>query len=164
MKQPERRPNRRSIRLKGYNYGDPGAYYVTICSYDHSPVFGRIADNALVASQWGEFAEAWWSKIPERWHPVKLDQFVVMPNHVHGILLFPDEVSATTTLGNVVNWYKGSVTKSIMKLEGNRESQVWQRSFYEHIVRDDGDLLRIQEYITANPYKWADDEYNSAKT
>ena len=160
MKQPDRRPNRRSIRLKGYNYSGPGAYYVTICTYVPLPVFGQISENVLIASPWGEIAYDCWSKIPERWSAVKLDEFVIMPNHMHGILVFTNEVSATTSLGNVVNWYKASATKAILRLEGNREVRVWQRNYYEHIVRDDKDLLRIQEYIAANPYKWADDEYN----
>ena len=159
MLTPDNQPIRRSIRLKDFNYSSSGAYYVTICAFDHQLVFGEVVDNGLVPTEWGKIAEAYWTKIRERWAPVELDEYVLMPNHLHGVLIFPGGTNAPTSLGNIVNWYKSSVTKAVLRLEGGEEAKVWQRNYYEHIVRDENDLLRIQEYIAANLYKWADDEY-----
>jgi len=160
--QPEK-PNRRSVRLKDYSYSSPGMYYVTICSDDRRCIFGNIADGELQPSISGRIALKHWGEIASRWSPLQLDRFVLMPNHLHGILFFPDTDVKLPSLGTVINWYKRAVTVSIRE---RYESTlvVWQRNYYEHVVRDERDLERIREYVDYNPGRWEEDEYYRHET
>jgi putative transposase len=162
MPPADHRPTRKNIRLKDYDYAQPGVYYVTICTAEKHCFFGDIRDGCLMPSIWGKAAERWWKDIPRRWPPVELDQWILMPNHLHGVLIFPDTGDPLPTLGDVVNWYKGTVTRAIRRLDGGAEAVVWQRGYYDHIVRYEKRLERIRVYIARNPGRWEEDKYYTA--
>jgi putative transposase len=154
MSQLSNHPIRKPLRLKDFDYSQPGAYFVTIGSNNMRCIFGDIRSGRLQPSQWGEIAETWWNAIPGRWLPVQLDQYVLMPNHFHGILVFPETGIQLPPLSDVINWYKGSVTKAIRRLESDRDICVWHRRFHDHVVRDERDIVRIREYFALNPGRW----------
>lgn len=165
--------HRRSIRLKEYDYTQNGAYFVTIVTYQREPMFGEIVNGVMNLNPLGEIARREWFKTAELRPYVELyeDEFVVMPNHAHGILWMNDDVGAERrsaprdmphvtagSLGAIVRAYKSAVTYAINAARQTRGMVVWQRNYYEHIIRKDAELNRIRKYIVNNPLKWADDD------
>lgn len=150
-------PHRKSPRLKDYDYSQSGGYFITIVTNDRKHLFGEIQDNQMILSDAGKIADMCWSSIVDHYTDMRLGDFVVMPNHIHGILyLLGNDSSFKTILGRVINAYKGAVTARIRKLEQAKQI-VWQSRYYDHIIRDDIDELRIRTYIQNNVAKWADD-------
>ena len=175
--------HRRSVRLAGYDYRQGGAYFVTICAAGRVCSLGQIRDGLVVPSQSGEIAQAAWEAIPAHYGHVSLDAFVMMPNHLHGILLFAASVEgadgrgttyrAPTTerqfgvtqrgsLADVIGKFKAAVTREINRANGATAISFWQRNYYEHIVRNKDGLNRIRQYLADNPARWADDELYAA--
>ena len=177
--------HRRSIRLRGHDYAQPGAYFVTICTYQRECLLGRIEASRVVLSDAGEMARLVWDGLPDRFPSVALDEYVIMPNHVHGIVLVgaqfiaPDPEDGLTchapALGEIIRAYKATVTRLVRRTDdgatnlGATSKGVmnhaptgfgWQRGFYEHIVRNEPELTAIREYIQGNPACWDDDENN----
>ncbi len=254
--------HRRSIRLKGYDYAHPGAYFITICTHDRACLFGEIADGEMILNEAGRIVEKCWREIPMHFPHVALDEFVVMPNHVHGILFiiavvgaknisplplpseslspagaqnivppsmpcelsspvgaknispppFPSESlspvgaqnivpprspfpslspagaqnivppsmpcelsspvgaknisplpspqrpGTSMTIGSIIRGFKIGVTQWMRQQTPIRD--VWQRNYYEHIIRDETALNRIRRYIVENPARWAEDTEN----
>lgn len=167
--------HRGSIRLKGYDYASPGWYYITICTHSRECFFGDVNDGKMVSSQIGKTAKEYWLEIPDHFTHVELDEFVVMPNHIHGIVIINDDrrgvrSNAPTdanidpqnyftqispksgTLGVIIRSYKSSVTRWCRKNE--YEYFQWQRGFYEHIIRNEPELYEIRKYIINNPAQW----------
>ncbi len=168
----ESNKNRRSIRLKNYDYSKPGYYFLTICSFKKRCLFGKIEGNQVLLSQIGKVIEKCWNDIPRHFPTTAMDQCTVMPKHIHGILVInrfrrgeaclaptPDE-EPKTGLSNIVASFKSAVSKRVNELRGTQGESVWQRNYYEHVVRDEGDLYKIREYISNNPLQWALDEEN----
>ena len=163
--------HRRSIRLQGYDYAKAGAYYVTICVHKgwsekdgmtnaiSDLWLGEIIDGVMHLNSFGEAVQYYWDALPTH-HPVELDAFVIMPNHFHGVIVL-NEGTGTPALGHIIQAFKLFSAKKVNKLRGTRSFPVWQRSFYEHIIRDEADLNRIREYIAHNPARWAEDKYNA---
>jgi len=167
------RHHRKSIRLKDYDYSQPGWYYVTICTYNKILIFGDIKDGCMIFNKAGNIADQCWSDIPNHFLHVQLDNYVIMPNHIHGIIVI-NEVGAknfsplqqnvnnkfqtpSKTIGSIIRGFKIGVTKWF---RNNTDIyRVWQRNYYEHIIRDEIDLNRIRKYILENPLKWQDDTY-----
>lgn len=160
--------NRRSIRLPDYDYSQDGGYFITICTHDRECFFGDIVRGEMVLNDAGNMAKEYWLEIPKHYPNVVLGEFVVMPNHVHGILTIktqsvPIPVRQNKfqkiipgSIGSIVRGYKIGVTKWFRK---NTEIHtVWQRNYYEHIIRDETSLNRIQEYIIHNPINWERDK------
>ncbi len=183
------RRRRRSIRLKGWDYRTPAAYFVTICTHDRAPLFGRVVDGDMVLNAFGEIVWACWREIPEHFPHVELDAFVVMPNHVHGIIFIVDVVGslhagathvgathasplrgdaprgpASGSLGAIVGSFKSAVTQRINALRNTPGAPVWQRNYYEHIIRTERALNAIRRYIAENPLRWHLDRYNPNAT
>jgi len=180
-----RRHNRRSIRLKGYDYTQPGAYFVTICTRDRTHLFGHVVDGAMELSPYGEIVREEWFRTAVVRPCVRLheNEFTVMPNHVHGILwIVGDPVGATgpvapTTMttddvhrphgpasgsiGAIMAQFKSVVTKRINIARRSPGASVWQRNYYEHIIRNDRALHAIRRYIVDNPRRWQWDRYNA---
>lgn len=152
--------HRRSIRLRHYDYSQRGVYYVTVVTQDRACLFGQVIDALVQLSGAGLMVQSEWESLPCRFPDVELDEFVVMPNHFHGILVLADRDAATPAkLGGVVGAWKSIVTDAYIR--GVRESgwepfrrRLWQRNYWEHIVRDESDLHRIREYIRNNPANW----------
>ena len=168
---------RRSLRLKDYDYAQAGVYFVTICTKDRVCLFGDLVDGEMQLNAAGRVAERYWLDIPVHFPHTELDAFVVMPNHVHGILVIGDAGRGTAcraptverfgqpvagSIPTVVRSFKSAVTKQINLLQGAAGTTVWQRNYYEHIIRDEAALDGIREYIDNNPLQWALDRENPA--
>jgi REP element-mobilizing transposase RayT len=180
--------HRRSIRLKGYDYTQPGAYFVTFCSYQRMHTFGEIVDGEMVLNDRGKIARDEWFKTAELRPYVKLyeNEFVIMPNHGHGIIWIEDEVGALRrnaqsraeqrsaptertptkmvaprSLGAIVRGFKSAVTYAVNAAENQRGAVLWQRNYYEHIIRNDRELKDIRWYILNNPLNWQLDRDNT---
>lgn len=151
-------PKRKSLRLKDYDYSRNGAYFVTICSYDRHCIFGDPVGTATgrpLLSENGRITQAAIKNIDAIYPAVRVDKFVIMPNHVHLIIVLSGDGGrpmAAPTISRVINQFKGYVSKQM-------GFPIWQRSYYEHIIRNEQDYLSVWEYIDANPAKWAEDEY-----
>jgi REP element-mobilizing transposase RayT len=184
--------HRRSIRLKGYDYSQAGLYFITICCAARQCLFGNIADKTLQLNQGGVIAQECWVEIPHHFPNVVLHEYIVMPNHVHGIIeivfdantvgaknfspppptdtdihtsgitaknFSPQFTSPSKTIGSIVRGYKIGVTKWFRQNTDIHE--VWQRNYYEHIIRNEEAYRRIAEYIKHNPAQWQEDQlYN----
>ncbi len=164
-------PHRKQLRLRGYDYAFPGAYFVTICSAGKRPIFGSISGKSIVLSPAGEIVRSEWIALRERFSRLVLDEFVIMPNHLHGVLAFVGHAGgaspATTggaspspTLFEVIGAFKSISTIMVNRLLRRRRVPLWQRSYYEHIVRTGEDLRKIQRYILENPLMWSLDPEN----
>jgi len=151
--------HRRSMRLKDYDYSQPGAYFITICAHNRELLFQSEPVHDMLKTFWG--------KLPIKFPIIQSDEFVVMPNHIHGIIFL--NVGATPrgcpNLGDIVDWYKTMTTNVYIKGVKNNQwppfnDRFWQRNYYEHIIRDEDDLNRIRQYIIDNPIRWDEDEDN----
>ena len=201
--------HRRSIRLPGYDYRQTGYYFVTVCTHRHQALLGRVVQNQMQLSLYGRITNTIWRRLMDRTDGVALDAWVVMPNHVHAIIVLtgdpePDgrgeapSVSSRTskrnagceslgaeldephptsslqhrdsgipetptlvpgTLGAIVGNAKSVSTRTINKVRKTPGTPVWQRNFYEHIIRDETSLARIRTYIAENPGRWTEDRY-----
>ena len=165
------RPARRSIRLKDYDYAGPGAYFVTICTNGRRFVFGHVCNGEMRLNEYGQAVQARWSGLPDHYANVELDAFVVMPNHVHGIIVIPDvgaglrparkgPIHKPQALPEIIRAFKAFCSRRINEMRGTRGAHVWQRNYYEHVIRDERSLNRIREYIVANPERWDLDREN----
>ena len=197
--------HRHSIRLPNYDYSQPGYYFVTLCAHERECSFGKIEDNKIVLNETGMLVYRKWHGLPDYFPGVELDQMVIMPNHLHGIIIILDRrkggvlpplgiippykdaitsvataMGATTTgddrgvmttgattaplqkrktLGQMIAWFKYESTKEINRIiTDNPDMKIWQRNFYERIVRNDEELNRIRNYIDTNPETWLTDE------
>jgi putative transposase len=171
--------HRRSIRLKGYDYRRQGAYFVTICTHDRLCLFGEVVGGEMRLNEYGRIALGCWKEIPLHFPQAELDAFVVMPNHVHGIIVLTVGARHAVPLQNgisekteqfgkpvagsiptIIRSFKSATTRHINALRGTPGSPVWQRNYYEHIIRNEESLNRIREYIKTNPLRWAMDSEN----
>ena len=168
---------RRSIRLKGYDYSQAGAYFVTICDWQRECLFGDIVDGEVRLNEYGRIVEKEWSRTSTIRPNIEIDIFVVMPNHFHGILVIngvgdscrgvlqyaPTERtfrSPSQTVGAIIRGFKSTLAKKINQIRDTPGHPVWQRNYYEHVIPNEEDLNRIRQYVTENPMKWSEDENN----
>ena len=172
-----RKHHRRSIRLRDYDYSRPGAYYVTICAHRRACLFGEVVGSEMWHNELGRVVCEYWEGLPKRYPNVDLDEWIVMPNHMHGILVVVDPVGAGSprpeiasgaetapprkwTLGHVMGYFKYQSTKRTNEMRRTPGAMVWQRNYHEHIIRDEDELDRIRWYIFNNPARWGEDENN----
>lgn len=166
--------NRKSIRLKEYDYSQPGEYFITVCTYDHKCVFGKIVNSEMQLNDAGKVVDECWRGILQHFKHIKLDEYIIMPNHLHGIVVICEcdnhgrgEVTSPLhkqTLGKIVAYFKYQSTKLINKTQGTPDKRFWQRNYYDRIIRDEKELNNIHDYIQNNPIKWWCDEENPCKT
>ena len=156
----EQLPQRKSLRLHGYDYGHPGFYFVTICTVYHTHWLGDLIKNKMVLSAAGIIVQSVWNTLPDRFPGLKLDQFVVMPNHVHGIIVLTKNVRynkpgnlSKPTLSDIICDYKGAATYLIRRTGGIPEF-TWQISFYDVIMRNAQMVQDTRLYILNNPERW----------
>jgi len=191
------RHHRRSIRLKGYDYAQPSAYFVTICTQDRACLFGEVVDGQMRLNDAGRMVQRWWDELNRKFPHIRTDAFVVMPNHIHGIVVIepvgatpvgadlrvcpdnervcPDNESGADVrlhgarigapLSEIVRWFKTMTTNDYIR--GVKQygwtpfyGRLWQRNYYEHIVRDEASLERVRQYIAENPLHWSSDPEN----
>jgi putative transposase len=198
------RHHRKSIRIKEFDYTQAGAYFVTIVTYQRDCLFGKIENGIMVLNDFGKIADECWRAIPEHFPFIELGAYVVMPNHVHGVIVIRADESASDdvvaqpvgaartindgggaddgrgaiyraptdhieqfgkpikgSLPTIVRTYKAAVTRRIGR--EHNATGIWQRNYYEHIIRDEKDLQRITDYIEANPSRWDEDDENPIK-
>lgn len=175
MKFDPQKHHRRSIRLKDYDYSQAGAYYVTIDVQNRECFLGEIVNYEMVLNDAGKMVEEQWVALTERFPTVELDLYQVMPNHIHGIIVVgatlakrPVGVVAQNknpTLGDIIGAFKSITTHEYILGVDNKHwpqfyKRLWQRNYYEHVVRDEKDLNRIRDYIQSNPANWDEDEEN----
>jgi REP element-mobilizing transposase RayT len=196
--------HRRSIRLREFDYRNAGAYFVTICAFQRECLFGEVVDGEMRLNGLGVATEACWRAITNHFPNVQLDEFVIMPNHLHGIMDITTSESVGSnvgakqassaspgfdncgnnvddcnkgeaggsfasplrdgtvsgSLGAVIQNFKSVSTRKINKIRNNPGCPVWQRNYYEHVIRNEADLANIRQYIVNNPLKWDLDENN----
>jgi len=170
--------HRRSIRLKGYDYSQAGAYFITLCTKNRQYLFGNVVDGKMILNHAGMATQNCWLEIPKHFPNTILDEFVIMPNHIHGIIVInvgannysPQHLpqqnylsvqsspfqSPSQTIGSVIRGFKIGVTKWFR--QNTDVYDVWQRNYYEHIIRNDEELNAICQYIINNPLNWQEDE------
>ncbi len=191
------RLSRRSIRLRDFDYSQTGAYFVTLCAWNKECLFGDVVDNEMRLNDFGRIVVREWSRTHEIRKEIALDEFCVMPNHIHGIISIvgangcspeicspgtprvqhivgangclsePSGRSAESPLrmksksvSSFIAGYKSSVTKQINEIRHTPGTPVWQRNYYERVIRNEDELCRIRQYIRNNPLKWkSDNEY-----
>ncbi|HLW43440.1 MAG TPA: hypothetical protein VKS00_03060 [Candidatus Acidoferrales bacterium] len=164
--------SRRSIRFPRYNYSQSGHYFFTLCAAGHKSILGRVVDFEMQCSRAGDAVRSVWLELPLRFPAIQLDAFAVMPNHVHGILFFrplaaagaassapTKTVANAPTLGLVLRAFK-SLSAAAINCILHRTGPVWQRNYYEHIVRSGKDLDAVRLYIAQNPMQWLNDREN----
>ena len=173
--------HRRSIRLADYDYASEGAYFVTICTQKRENLFGAIVDSEMRLNEAGRMVEKWWHELPEKFPQIEIDEHIVMPNHFHGIVVIvgadlcvcPDEGAHAgaplqrSALGDIVRWFKTMTTNEyIREVKQNGwtpfPGKLWQRNYYEHVIRNELSLNDIRLYIQTNPACWAEDNENPA--
>ncbi|RIK31662.1 MAG: transposase [Anaerolineae bacterium] len=177
MKFDSQQHHRRSIRLKGYDYSQAGAYFVTIVAWHREMLFGEIVDGEMILNEFGQIVREEWERTAIVRPNIELGAYVIMPNHLHGNLVFIDDgvgatrrVAPTKTtlqsgsLGAVMAQFKSIVTKRINGLWNISGRPVWQRNYYEHIIRNDREMDNITRYIESNPSMWAEDDENPTKS
>lgn len=163
-----RKPN----RLKEFDYSQSGYYFVTICTKNRVEYFGEIQKEQMTLNQFGEIAKRFWFEIPDHFENLKIDESIILPNHVHGILIISGDSivgdanlrplrydRSKMLLSKAMQGYEAAVTREINKLQ-NKVVFKWQRSFYDHIIRNDEGLYKIRKYIRYNPLKWEYDQEN----
>ena len=208
-------PQRRSVRLKGYDYAQNGAYFVTLCAHQRKCLFGEIVVGArrtkgrqsasslrlggidtavpdsgvpeMILNNFGNIVVSEWLKTATIHSRIELGEFVVMPNHFHGILVLRDDEGAASgtarrempgtarraptgeqfgkpvagSVSTIVRSFKSAVTKCINEVRNTPGAPIWQRNYHEHIIRNEADYSNIAEYIANNPQQWAEDSLNS---
>lgn len=172
--QPNTR-HRRSIRLREYDYTEVGAYFVTICTYNRECLFGKIVHGEMRLNDFGNGIECEWLHTAIIRPYLELEESVIMPNHMHGIVSIRDEgrgkacLAPTTgtfgrpvagSLPTIIGAFKSASTKRINEMRGTPGAPLWQRNYFEHVIRNEAELNQVREYIVANPARWAEDSNN----
>lgn len=160
------RHHRRSIRLRGYNYSQKGIYFVTLCTQNREHLFGQIVNGEMKMNDAGRMVEFTWHDLPNHNNHIVLDEFVVMPDHVHGIILITDIGAGSVRAGSepaptahhplseIVRQFKTFSAKRVNQIRGITGLPVWQRDYYEHIICSDTELDHVRQYIVNNTAKW----------
>lgn len=153
-------PNRKSTRLQDYDYSNNGYYFITICTQNKQHIFGCVSDCSINLNILGRIAAEEIENIICHYQTVEILKYVVMPNHIHAIIAINDTERSrptSTTIPMIIGLYKSGVSKRIHTHEP--DIVVWQRSFYDHIIRNEDEYLRVWQYIDENPLKWEIDPY-----
>ncbi len=165
--------HRRSIRLNDYDYSQAGAYFLTICTWNREHLFGEIDSGNMSLNEYGEIVKQEWLRTGIIRANVRTDYFIIMLNHFHGILMVSDDRRGTlqraptpeqfgkpvsNSIPTIVRLFKSTTTKQINQTRNSLGRAVWQRNYYEHIVRSEPELNKIREYIVNNPLNWETDE------
>jgi len=177
---------RKPIRLKNYDYSSKGCYFLTVCTENRQGLFGEIENDKIILNHTGKMVNFWWSEISTHFTGIELDQYTIMPNHIHGIInivgddrcvvpIQNNKLSnnnkinnngrthrSAPTISDIIQWFKTITTNKYMQNVKNNNWQpfnkrLWQRSFHDHIIRNDRSLNAIREYISNNPVNWEQD-------
>jgi len=189
MKYDPKIHHRKSLRLKNYDYSQAGLYFITICIQNRLHLFGEIVDDAMALNDAGLMIDKIWHEIPNNFANTQLNEFVIMPNHIHGIIKISvgaplvgaqnsgnaknktgqtqtgQPQGIAPTVGDIAGAFKSLTTNQYIKMVKKNilppfDKKLWQRNYWEHIIRNDNEYQRIAQYITDNPQKWALDKLN----
>jgi len=177
MQKKENHHQRQSIRLPEYDYSQPGAYFVTVVTHLRKNIFGEIIDGQMYLNQAGKIVEQTWLNIPLHFPNTSCEIFVVMPNHIHGIIeIINEEIVGARhasplrstgingvkpgSIGAIIGSFKSAATKHLHQTKTIIQEKIWQPNYYEHIIRDEQDYQKVYEYIMNNPLNWLLDEEN----
>lgn len=175
---------RTSLRLPEYDYSQAGRYFVKICTHEKKCIFGKVEEGKMQLNELGKIVEKNWNKTLEMRENISLDAFIVMPNHIHGVITFTNNLrgnvganchspkndraysntplqSPSNTLGAIIRGFKSATTKEINIFRATPKVPVWQRNYYEHVIRNDESFEKIYEYILTNPLCWEKDRFFS---
>jgi putative transposase len=147
-------PERKSPRLRQYDYATSGAYFVTVCARARACLFGESLDEDIRLSQTGQLVKRCWIDLPIHFPGMALDAFIVMPNHLHGIVWL-SRAGHAPPLPVVIGSFKSVASRTAGR-------PLWQRSFYDRVIRDEDELRALQKYVVQNPLRWALDNENSS--
>ena len=176
---------RRSIRLQGYDYSQVGAYYITVCTRDRECLFGDVVNGQMKLNEAGKIIQSVWEGLPHFYEGIELNAFIIMPNHVHGVIVIWAQVGAIhefplsaigksltivervsdrrrMLLAKLVGRFKMVTAKQINALRGSSGQPLWQRNYYEHVIHDGRSLNHIRQYIADNLVQWGFDRENPA--
>ncbi|MFH1360387.1 MAG: transposase [Candidatus Omnitrophota bacterium] len=160
--------NRKRNRLKNYDYAQAGYYFVTVCAQNREECFGKIVDSQMILNSCGAIAQTCWFDLPNHYHHCGLDEFIIMPNHIHGIVMIKNDVGTgfkpvptyrRHSLSEIIRGFKTFSSKKI-NASGRKIRFHWQRSFYDSIIRNKKSLNTIREYMRNNPLRWEFDRNN----
>jgi len=168
------RQARKQNRLNGYDYSQSNYYFVTICTQNRKYIFGDIANNEMILNDAGDMVNFWWQETFKKYKNISIDEYIIMPNHIHGIINIavgarsprPDNNkiigrgNRAPTIGNIIAYFKYQTTKQINESQNTPGKKIWQRNYYDHIIRNDKSLNNIRQYIKNNPATWNTDENN----
>ena len=160
-------PKRKINRLKSWNYSNNGGYFITICTDNRKHILSKICvgDGIPVPqlTKTGQIVDDYIKNINLKYSCVTVSEYVIMPNHIHLLLLIDNNGTGnpSPTVGNIIGWFKYNTTKSVNEKYKTAGNKLWQRSYYDHIIRDEKDYMEKLNYILSNPLKWIDDEYYS---
>jgi REP element-mobilizing transposase RayT len=156
-----KKSSRRSIRLKDYDYSQPGAYFVTICVQSKKCILGTISNDQIHLSEFGRLSRDFWGQVQLYFDGISIDTFIVMPNHLHVIIVILESNHSVgqsqprrPSLGQIVGYYKYLTTKEINRIRGTPGIPFWQRNDFERVIRNRDGLHRIRKYIVDNPRNW----------
>ncbi|PSM45690.1 transposase [Chroococcidiopsis sp. CCALA 051] len=167
--------HRQSIRLRGYDYSQAGAYFITICTYQRECIFGEVVDCQMRLNKVGCIVAEEWLRSPTVRPGIELDEWVIMPNHIHAIVIFTSSVEIPNSpgasscaplrrkprsLSSLIAGFKSTATKQINEIRQTPKIPVWQRNYYEQIIHNEACLNKIQQYIINNPANWLNDSDN----
>ncbi|WP_417383863.1 transposase [Gimesia sp.] len=161
-------PRRKEIRLPGYDYSQAGFYFLTICTQHRLCLFGKILAGDLVHNDAGKMIQRWWKKLEQKFPEIILHDSVVMPNHVHGIIQIQrskeESREEAPSVATMIQWFKTMSMNEYIQGVKQQEwrpfsKRLWQRNYYEHIIRDEDSYHEIVEYIRSNPQNWGKDKY-----
>jgi putative transposase len=162
-------PHRKSIRLREYDYSLPGEYFITICAHNRECIFGNIIQEEMMLSTEGMIIQRCWGEIPKHFLNVQLDEYIIMPNHIHGIIILTEPMVGTRqavslreqfakpvrgSIPTIVRSFKSAATKRIHEICNKRSSPIWQSRFFDRIIRNDRELNNINDYILNNVFQW----------
>lgn len=164
-----------SNRLSNWDYSSAGYYFITICTYNREALFGYVSDGMMVLNEYGNVVQDEWLKSTKIRKEIELDEFIVMPNHLHGILLIKNNDNAIVetngrlslrqssmkpkSVSSFIAGFKSITTKRINTLRDARGNPVWQRNYHDRIIRNENELNNIRKYICDNPLNWEKDEF-----
>jgi REP element-mobilizing transposase RayT len=173
-------PKRRSVRLRGYDYGLPGAYFLTLCTHQREILFGEIVKGQVALNQFAWTVREELLRTAELRAGVQIECFVIMPNHIHFVLVLHKTLPSKTgdlplaptarslrgpgsgTVGAIIAQFKAASARRVNQLRGTPGAPLWQRNYHEHVIRTPKALAQIQRYIAENPLRWAYDDENPA--
>jgi putative transposase len=182
MKYNPDKHHRRSIRLRGYDYTQAGAYFVTICTRNRECLFGDVVNGEMRLNDAGQIVKQIWAALPQRFSSITVDESIVMPNHFHGIIVVHNIIvvgaglalpssapiqgaaSSAPTLGDLIRTFKSISAIRVNRVVDRTGCPLWQRNYYEHVIRNDDSLGRIRQYIADNPLRWPFDPENPDTT